>query len=875
MRTPVLTLLLMLPILAIGWVAHAPQARAASPTAAPAAVASAAPALTTAETQQLLSVLQNPQKREQFVTTLKNLEKAGAATGTTVAPAPPAAPAAPAAKTVVTLEPNSLGADLLSQTNVVLVQVAEDLSQTGASMFAYQDLAEWVSGLLGNTSAAAISFAAIWRLAVIMLVGLLCEYGVRRVTRRFYARLGRESGTADAEARHAVDDSNRAVATAEARREAAEGAEGTAEESLAALAEQESLAPPDPEAPVTLAAAAPDPMTPVEAPLAVQDAALISDADAPRPAPHRPLHSGWPLLRRLPFILLAMIVDAIPILAFLVAAMALLATPIVSDILIRLTVGAVVNAYVLVRLLLVLARGTFCAPTAKLRLLHISDDAAAFLARWSRRIAIVILIAFSIVQIGNIAGMTTGLQQGITRIFALVVHVMLVVMVLRRRHEVAAWLRQSEDSGGSWHRLKLRLSYVWHWQAVVLILLIWLLFATEVTNNVQHPTRLILFTLGLLVLFRVLHIVLLGALEKAFTISGTESNGRYAMMAARAARYHTPLRYLLNLAVVGGLVLSVLRLWDVRAFYWLSVGDLGGRLASSLGTIGVTLLLAIVIWETINFFIQIYLDDLSQQGLVMRAARLRTILPLLRNALLIALFAIFVLTALSEIGVNIGPLLAGASIIGVALGFGSQKLVQDFINGIFLLLENAMQVGDWVTAGGLSGTVENLSIRTLRLRASDGSVHIIPFSSVTTVTNTNRGLGNAAVSVTISYEEDTDAVAALLKQIVLDLREEDAFKDGMLSDLQYWGVDKIDGTTATLAGQVVCTDKTRWSVQRELNRRIKLTFQEKGIRLIPVTTTLALQHPLDVRVELPDPPARGKAGAGPRPPARLGGPSGS
>jgi small-conductance mechanosensitive channel len=212
--------------------------------------------------------------------------------------------------------------------------------------------------------------------------------------------------------------------------------------------------------------------------------------------------------------------------------------------------------------------------------------------------------------------------------------------------------------------------------------------------------------------------------------------------------------------------------------------------------------------------------------------------------------AIFVLTVLSEIGVNIGPLLAGASIIGVALGFGSQKLVQDFINGIFLLLENAMQVGDWVTAGGLSGTVENLSIRTLRLRASDGSVHIIPFSSVTTVTNTNRGLGNAAVSVTISYEEDTDKVADLLKQIVLDLRGEDAFRAGMLSDFQYWGVDRIDGTTATLAGQVVCTDKARWGVQRELNRRIKIAFQEQGILIMPTASVVAFQHPLDVRLEM-------------------------
>ena len=123
----------------------------------------------------------------------------------------------------------------------------------------------------------------------------------------------------------------------------------------------------------------------------------------------------------------------------------------------------------------------------------------------------------------------------------------------------------------------------------------------------------------------------------------------------------------------------------------------------------------------------------------MRAARLRTLLPMLRTLLFVMIALVVVLTGLSQLGVNVGPLLAGASIFGVALGFGSQKLVQDFITGIFLLMENAMQVGDWVTLAGVSGTVEYLSIRTVRLRAGDGSLYTIPFSSVTTVNNTNRG----------------------------------------------------------------------------------------------------------------------------------------
>jgi small-conductance mechanosensitive channel len=142
-----------------------------------------------------------------------------------------------------------------------------------------------------------------------------------------------------------------------------------------------------------------------------------------------------------------------------------------------------------------------------------------------------------------------------------------------------------------------------------------------------------------------------------------------------------------------------------------------------------------------------------------------------------------------------------------------------------------MQVGDNVTVGGLTGTVENLSVRTIRLRAGDGSVHIIPFSSVTTVSNVNRGLGNASVTVSVAAQEDTDRVCDALKEIVVGMREDADFADRMLSDLQLWGVDKLDGASVTIAGQVVCTDSGRWSVQREFNRRMKRRFAELGIRL--------------------------------------------
>jgi small-conductance mechanosensitive channel len=206
-------------------------------------------------------------------------------------------------------------------------------------------------------------------------------------------------------------------------------------------------------------------------------------------------------------------------------------------------------------------------------------------------------------------------------------------------------------------------------------------------------------------------------------------------------------------------------------------------------------------------------------------------MPMLRTALFCVIALVVVLTGLSELGVNIGPLLAGASIFGVALGFGSQKLVQDFITGIFLLMENAMQVGDWVTLAGVSGTVEYLSIRTVRLRGSDGSLFTVPFSSVSTVNNTNRGIGNAAVRVNIVFGQDVERAIDALKEIGASLREDEKYKDGILADFSFWGVDAVDGSAITLAGQMQCRDTSRWGVQREFNRRILERFSELGIEI--------------------------------------------
>jgi len=246
-------------------------------------------------------------------------------------------------------------------------------------------------------------------------------------------------------------------------------------------------------------------------------------------------------------------------------------------------------------------------------------------------------------------------------------------------------------------------------------------------------------------------------------------------------------------------------------------------------TIVISVVLAVVGWEVMNASIARHMAGLADSAQLARAGRLRTLLPLLRTAVLIVIVLIVGMTVLSAIGVNIAPLLAGAGVIGIAVGFGSQKLVQDLITGLFLLLENTMQVGDVVTAAGMTGTVEALTIRTIRLRALDGAVHLIPFSAVTTVTNQTRDYSYALLDVSIGLNEEPAPTEAVLRKVAAELREDPAWQSIVLADLDVLGVEKLTDLAWIMRMRMKTQPGSRWAVARELNRRIKVRFDELAI----------------------------------------------
>ena len=579
---------------------------------------------------------------------------------------------------------------------------------------------------------------------------------------------------------------------------------------------------------------------PVPAPTVVDPPSTAADiaTEVARQRRHLSLARAWQSLVRLPFVLGRLLLELLPVLVFVGVATMLLGTEIIDDVTTRLVILAVVNAYALSRGLICVVR----ALAGPFGLFRVRAETAAYIEIWARRILAVGVSGIAFANVALLLGLYRGAYLALLHMVMLVVHIFIVVIILQCRRQVADAIRAPAGRVGLAARARNRLAGLWHYLAIVLDLALWAVWALNIHNGYSLLLQYFVGSVAVALIARLATIVALSLIDRGFSIS-PDLRQRFPGLEARANRYLPLLRRIVSsiIAFIG--FVALLEVWGVDAIVWFYGGQIGSRLLSAVVTIAIAALAAAAIWEAANALMDRQVNTLSREGHYARAARLRTFQPMLRTALLCLIVTVVGLTALSEIGVNVAPLLAGAGIVGIAIGFGSQKLVQDLITGLFLLLENTVQVGDNVSVSGLSGTVENVSIRTIRLRAGDGALHVVPFSAVTTITNASRGIGNAAVSVNVAYKEDTDRAGKILKDIVAEMRRESEYRAAILGDLELWGVDKVDGAMVSIVGQIRCTDFGRWPVQREFNRRMKRRFQEADIEMATASQTILLAIP--------------------------------
>ncbi len=242
-------------------------------------------------------------------------------------------------------------------------------------------------------------------------------------------------------------------------------------------------------------------------------------------------------------------------------------------------------------------------------------------------------------------------------------------------------------------------------------------------------------------------------------------------------------------------------------------------------------------WKTLSTIIKKKLDSLDDSKDEAQTQRVNTLFRILKNFVSIAILIVVIMLILSELGIEIGPLIAAAGVVGLAVGFGAQTLVKDIITGLFIILEGQITIGDIVEVAGHSGRVEAITIRTVRLRDVNGHLHVIPFSEVTTVKNITQDQDYHSFEIGVSYNEDVDNVIETIEKVGKDLRKDKDFSSKINGEIEVFGLDKFEDSAIIIKGRIPTVHKQQWAVRREFNRRIKLAFDKGGIeKPFPQTT---------------------------------------
>lgn len=526
--------------------------------------------------------------------------------------------------------------------------------------------------------------------------------------------------------------------------------------------------------------------------------------------------------------LLYWLLGIVPILGFWIVATAALAMvqPGETAGLIAVTL---INAHAAAQGLVLLTRIIFVPRSPALRLLPLPDAMATDIDRWIRRTARVAIYGYGISLATLFMGLPQSLVSFLMRLLGLLVAALIVVLVLRLRHTIAVLIRDA--AAGSTLRLNTPVSRYWHIPVLAYVLVALFVWLAE-------PGAAMAF----LVRATVVTVVLVG-LAAAAVATANRMLGRWVQRASwldrrgyafrtRATRYLYAVRIILSVVAISATALTMIEVWGLDAVGWFEAAG-GPRVVSGVLSVGIIIVIAIAVWEAVSVVIERRLattDDGTLEGL-RRAARLRTLMPMFDRITFMVLAACVVLIGLSELGIDIAPLLAGVGVVGIAVGFGAQALVKDALGGMSVILEGSMSVGDIVSIGDKGGVVEAMSLRTLRLRDFEGTVHTIPFGEVSSFSNRTKDYAYAVFRIGVSYMAEIAEVQAVIRSIVEQMRTDPKFKSMILDEVELHGVDSFDDSAVIVLARVKVAPARQWTVTREFNVLLKAEFDRRGIEI--------------------------------------------
>ena len=502
---------------------------------------------------------------------------------------------------------------------------------------------------------------------------------------------------------------------------------------------------------------------------------------------------------------------------------------------VRVIALAIINAHLIVTVVKVAGTLVLAPYAPQLRLAPITDENAAYCSVWWRRLVNIGAYGYVFCQAALLLGLPESGHDALIRLLGILLVGLLITFILQNRLAFARWLHETGRTSGTRAHLRVfaflgKLADFWHIPAILYVVAGGLLAAAEGLE-------------GFLFLIKGSALTLLIAWATGFGFAGVrrgfergfriraELHERYPGLQARVNRYLPVARRAAQAVILLLGICLILEAWNADIFTWLA-SEIGRAVIATIASIVAIALIATIVLEVATTLVDRYLTQVDEKGeLLERSQRARTLLPLARNALRVVVGVIAALMILSEIGIDIAPVLAGVGVAGLAIGFGAQTLVKDIITGLFILLEDSVAVGDVVTAGGHTGTVEAITIRTIRLRDLQGHVHTVPFSGVDTISNMTKEFSYYLIDMGVAYREDYDEVVDVMREVGAALQQDPEFGPNMLEPLEIMGLNSFGDSAVIVRARLKTKPLMQWATGREYNRRLKAAFDERGIEI--------------------------------------------
>lgn len=405
-----------------------------------------------------------------------------------------------------------------------------------------------------------------------------------------------------------------------------------------------------------------------------------------------------------------------------------------------------------------------------------------------------------------------------------------VALILRNRKPIQQQINLLAERSMAFFSIILRgLGHVWHLLAIAYFLVLFALSQFDIGNSLRFMMTATVKSLVVIGVGALLSGMLTRWIFRRISLPD-DVNRRYPMLERRINSYIPNGLKILRVMVVLAVTLLLFDAWHLINLYQWAGSENGEKIIGGLVHILLIMVVAVFSWTLMASIIEHRLALELSNG-IRPSARERTLLTLFRNVLAIVISTITIMIVLSQVGINIAPLLAGAGALGLAISFGAQTLVKDVITGVFIQFENGMNTGEYVTVSGITGTVERMTIRSIGLRDDYGVYHIVPFSSITTLANYAREFGVYRANYSVSRDENIDHVHEVLHQAVDALKQDEQVKHFLVGEPVFNGVVALGDRSFTTRVTVRTQALKQWVVQYALDRLVKMHFDQADIAM--------------------------------------------